>query len=599
MRALRTALFFMLFTPANPAQTTTQQPATPSATTSTTHPSPAAREAFDPPPPTPTRAEVLRGANGPWRAINDLLSYHLTLRVDPVAKSISGNNVIRFRMLQDASRIQLDLTDTLTVDSITFGASAVPFVRDSGALFLDFPTPLRKGQTFAVQVRYHGNPVSKGRFGGMSFETDPAGRPWIFTADEDDGCSIFWPCKDQWRDEPQEGVDLSIAVPNGLTDVSNGRFVSKVELNGDQAGYTQWNWHVSYPINSYDVALNIGAYTHFSNIYRNPAFPPLTLDFYVLPEDLDKAKVQFAQAKLMLDAFEHYFGEYPFARDGYKLIQVPYAGMEHQSAVAYGNGFENGYLHRDWTGVGISPRFDFILIHESGHEWFGNSVTAADRADMWIHEGWDTYLETLFVEFQYGRADALAYTNGLKAKVHNHAPSLTERGIAGEPPQDQYFKGALMIATLRSWLAIANPGLDGTHPVQSADDRWFSLLHDFYQHFKYQNILTEDVIAWWNEHTAALLHQDLHPFFNQYLRHAAVPSLELSWLPDTPNSKTHTVLYKWQADEPAFDLPIQAGDPAHYQTLHPTTEWQVLQTPLTRDEFHVATDLYYVNVSKT
>ncbi len=601
MRAFCTGLLTATITASLAGQTTgpvsAQQPAA-SATTSTTDPSPAAREPFDPPPPTPTRAEVLRGAYGPWRANNDLLSYHLTLRVDPAAKSISGNNLIRFRMLQDATRIQLDLAETLAVDSITLEDRPVSFVRDSGALFLDFPTTLRKDLTYTVQVRYHGNPVAQGRFGGMSFQTDPAGRPWIFTADEDDGCSIFWPCKDQWRDEPQEGVDLSIAVPDGLTDVSNGRFVSRVELKGKQAGYTQWNWHVSYPINSYDVALNIGAYTHFSDVYRNPAFPPLTLDFYVLPEDLAKAKVQFMQVKLMLDAFEHYFGEYPFARDGYKLIQVPYAGMEHQSAIAYGNGFENGYLYRDWTGVGISPRFDFIIVHESGHEWFGNAITAADRADMWIHEGWDTYLETLFVEFHYGRADALAYTNGLKAKVHNHAPILAERGIAAEPPQDQYFKGALMIATLRSWLAIASPG-SSSSPGSSFDAHWFSLLHDFYQHFKYQNILTEDVVAWWNEHTVAFLHQDLRPFFDQYLRHTAIPSLELSWLPDTPNCTTHTVLYKWQAEEPAFAMPVQAGDPAHFQTLHPTTEWQVLQTPLTRDEFHIATDLFYVNVSKT
>ncbi len=592
MLVFRALVLATVFVPTLHAQSSQ---AAPSATTSTTQPSPAASEPFDPPPPTPTRGDVLRGAYGPWRANNDLLAYHLTLRVDPVAKSISGDNLVRFRMLEDATRIQLDLDETLTIDSITLEGQRVPFVRDSGAIFLDFATRLRKDQTYTVQVRYHGSPVARGRFGGMTFETDPAGRPWIFTADEDDGCSIFWPCKDQWRDEPQEGVDLSIAVPNGLSDVSNGRFVSQVDLHD---GYTQWNWHVSYPINSYDVALNIGAYAHFSDVYRNPAFPPLTLDFYALPEDLDKAKAQFAQAKGMLDAFEHYFGEYPFARDGYKLIQVPYAGMEHQSAIAYGNGFENGYLYRDWTGVGISPRFDFIIVHESGHEWFGNSITAADRADMWIHEGWDTFLETLFVEFHYGRADALLYTNGLKAKVHNHAPILAERGIGAEPPQDQYFKGALMIATLRSWLAISSPG-PSSSPVSTVDARWFSLLHDFYQHFKYQNILTEDVVTWWNEHTAAFLHQDLRPFFNQYLRHAALPSLELSWLPDTPNSITHTVLYKWQAEEPAFAMPIEAGDPTHFQILHPTTEWQVLQTPLTRDEFHVATDLFYVNVSKT
>ena len=306
----------------------------------------------------------------------------------------------------------------------------------------------------------------------MSFEADPAGRPWIFTADEDDGCSIYWPCKGQWRDEPQDGMDISVSVPEGLMDVSNGRFVSKVPLKGEDAGYNQWNWHVSYPINSYDVALNIAAYTHFSDTYTSNQYPPLTLDYYCLPEDLDKAKVTFPQSKDMLAAFEHYFGEYPFARDGYKLVQVPYSGMEHQSAVAYGNGFKNGYFG-DWTGVGISTKFDFIIIHESGHEWFGNAVSAADRADMWIHEGWDTYLESLFVEYQYGHADALTYLNGTPGNdwdpssgtphhwngvrshvaTHNRLPIIPERGVGIDPPQDMYFKGAMMLNTLRSIVA--------------------------------------------------------------------------------------------------------------------------------------------------
>ena len=557
------------------------------ATTSTTNPAPNAQNTVAPAPATPTRAEVLRGAYGPDRANNDLLSYHLTLRVDPVAKSIAGTNVVRFRMLADGNRIQLDLTDTLAIDSITQGADTLHATRDSGAVFIDFPHVLKKGIVYEIAVTYHGNPVAKGRFGGMSFETDPAGRPWIFTADEDDGCSIWFPCKDQWQDEPQEGVTLSISVPNALKDISNGRLVSTIP---QADGYTQWNWHVSYPINSYDIALNIGAYEHFSDTYTSKLFPPLTLDYYALPEDLAKAKVTFPQARGMLDAFEHYFGEYPFARDGYKLIQVPYAGMEHQSAVAYGNHFANGYLNRDWTGVGISPRFDFIIIHESGHEWFGNAVSAADRADMWIHEGWTTYLETLFVEFQYGRADAIKYTNGLIPKVRNRTPIVGESGVYADPPQDQYFKGALMLATLRSALALGFQGGDG-----QGDAAWFADIKAFYQHFKYQNITTEQAVAWWNMTT----HQNLTPFFNQYLRHTAIPALELCWLPDAPGATTHSVLYKWQADEPGFSLPIQAGDPAKYQTLRPTQQWQTLQTPLTKEQFQVATELFYVNVSKT
>lgn len=548
-----------------------------------------AREPFAPPPPTPTRAEILRGAYGPYRANNDLLYYHLDLRVDPIAKTIAGHNIVRFRMLQDGTRIQLDLTETLTVERIMLlnqeissgdipdvNAVTLNFSRDSGALFIDFPTILKKNKVYEISVAYHGAPIAKGRFGGLSFEKDPAGRPWIFTADEDDGCSIFWPCKDQWRDEPQDGMDLSVAVPHELSAIANGRLISKVPEPGDGA-YTRWNWRVTYPINCYGVALNIGAYQHFTDDYHG-----LSLDFYALPEDLPAAKMQFAQARDMLDAFTHYFGPYPFARDGYKLVQVPYSGMEHQSAVAYGNRFQNGYGPaapdgtRDWTGAGISPRFDFIIIHESGHEWFGNSVTAADPADMWIHEAWTTYLETLFVEFRYGRPDAIRYTNGFIPKVYNQRPILTERGVASDPPRDQYFKGALMIATLRS--------------ILDNDAEWFRLLRAFYDHFAYQNILTEDVVAWWSAQT----HLDLTPIFDQYLRHTAIPCLELNF-----NPHDHTVSYKWQADEPAFAMPVRAGDPTHFQTLYPTTTWQTLPTGLTPEQFKVATELFYINVSKT
>ena len=549
-----------------------------------------------PSPAPPSRADILHGAYGPYRANNDLLFYHLDVRVDPVGKTIAGTNSVRFKMLSDARRIQLDLSPTLKVEKILLGKEPLEFTRDESAVFIDFPKTLRRGKTYEVDFFYSGYPVAKGRFGGMSYETDPAGRPWIFTADEDDGSSIWWPSKDQWRDEPQDGMLLSVAVPTNLTDVSNGRLLSKIDLHD---GYTQWNWRVSYPINSYDVALNIGAYVHFSDVYKNPAFAPLTMDFYALPEDLAKAKAQFAQAKDMLDAFEHYFGEYPFARDGYKLVEVPYAGMEHQSAVAYGNHFVNGYFG-DWTGVGISTKFDFIIIHESGHEWFGNAVTAADRSDMWIHEGWDTYLESLFVEYRFGHADALTYLNGRPGNdwvpgstphhwngVRSHVaqtdrrPIITERGVYGDPPSDQYFKGAMMINTLRSVLAEGRP---------DDDARWFRLIRRFYQHFRYTTTMTEDVVAWWSRQTG----RNLTPFFDQYLRHVGIPTLELCF-----DESTHTVRYKWQAEEPGFAMPVRVGDPAHWQVIRPTLQWQTLRTTIARDSFQVATDLYYVEVSKT
>ncbi len=516
--------------------------------------------------PIPTRYDMLRGAYGPYRANNDLLYYHLDIRVDPEKQWVSGKNTIRFRMLKDATRIQLDLRDTLTINKILLGTTALKYERDTGAVFVDFPETLKAGRVYSIDFYYSGHPEETGRFGGMTFKKDPSGHVWINTACEGTGASMWWPDKDQWKDEV-ESMDISVAIPNGLMDVSNGKFVGKTDLSD---GYTRWDWHVSYPINNYDVALNIGNYVEFSD-----KLGTLPLDFYVLPEDLDKAKAQFTQTKGMIEAYTHYFGEYPFSRDGYKLVEAPYLGMEHQSAVAYGNGFQDGYMGRDWTGLGISMRFDFIIIHESGHEWFGNSVSAADPADMWIHEGWTTYLEALYVEYRWGHDDALKYLGGLKPKVVGMRPIVTERGVNADPTQDQYFKGALMINTLRS--------------VVNDDARWWALLREFYQHFKYRNIMTEDVVAWFNLHTG----MNLTPIFDQYLRHVAIPRLELLF-----GENQGMVMYKWDADEDGFAMPVKVGTAGQWRTIHPTTKWQTMHTPLTKDELQVATDLYYVNVNK-
>lgn len=514
----------------------------------------------------PSRFDVLRGEYSRFRANSDLLYYHLDIRVDPDKKTIQGKNTIRFKMLKDDNRIQLDLHGALAIDKIVMGDIKLKSERDSGAVFVDFPEMLKAGREVSIDFYYSGTPEQKGRFGGFTFGKDPKGRQWIYTSCEMQGASVWWPNKDQWKDKV-ESMDISVAIPNGLVDVSNGKFVGKKDL-GD--GYTRWDWHVSYPINNYNVSLNIGTYEHFAD-----KLDDLTLDFYALPEDLDKAKKQFAQAKGMLQAFQHYFGEYPFKKDGYKLIQVPYSGMEHQSAVTYGNGFKNGYLGRDWTGVGISTKFDFIIIHESGHEWFGNSVSAADRADMWIQEGWTTYLESLYVEYHWGKADALKYLNGYKKMVKNKQPIVLRRGVNASPPVDQYFKGALFINTLRS--------------VVDDDKRWFKLIRDFYQHFKYQTIMTEDVVAYFNKETG----KNLTPVFDQYLRHVAIPVLELKF-----DDTKEEVSYRWKVDEKTFAMPIRVGTAEKWQTITPTTQWQTMKSSLRKNDFQVATDLYYVVVSK-
>jgi aminopeptidase N len=514
----------------------------------------------------PARADILRGEYGRYRANNDLLFYHLDIRIDPEKKWISGKNTIRFRMLKDDARVQLDLYANLNVDKIVLGSTALKYERDLNTVFVDFPKTLQAGRVYSVDFHYSGTPRETGRFGGFAFRKNPEGRHWITTSCEAVGASVWWPNKDQWRDEPEQ-MQISVAIPNDLVDVSNGKFMGKTDL-GD--GYTRWDWLVHYPINNYNVSVNIGHYAHFSDRLGD-----LPLDFYVLPANLEKAKRQFAQARPMLEAFQKFFGEYPFKKDGYKLIEVWYSGMEHQSAVTYGNRFSNGYLERDWTGVGVSLKFDFIIIHESGHEWFGNAVSAADVSDMWIHEGWTTYLEGLYVEHVFGYDDALKYVNGYKSKVRNREPIITQRGIHRSPSQDMYFKGALFLHTLRN--------------IVNDDARWWKLLRDLYDQFKYRNIMTEDIVQFVN----ARLGQNLTPIFDQYLRRAALPTLELAF-----NDSEGTVAYRWNADERDFAMPIRVGKSGNWQTIRPTTAWQRMTTPLDKDEFGVATDLYYVNVVK-
>ncbi len=512
----------------------------------------------------PSRAELLRGEYGRYRANNDLLHYDLDVRIDPEKKWISGRNAVRFKMLKDDTRIQLELFANLNIDRIVFNTRELKYTRDLNAVYIDAPETLRAGRTYTIDFYYSGSPLETGRFDALAFKKTPDGVDWINSANEGVGSSVWWPSKDQWRDEP-DGMDLKVSIPSGLTNVSNGRFITKTDL-GD--GYTKWHYRVHYPINSYNVSVNIANYAHFAETMGD-----LTLDYFVLPGNLEKAKQQFAQVKPMMEAFQKYFGEYPFRRDGYKLIEVPYSGMEHQSAVTYGNRYANGYLERDWTGVGVSLKFDFIIIHETAHEWFGNAVSAAEQSDMWIQEGWATYLECLYVEHVFGYDDALKYTNGYKSKVANKEPIIIERGIARSPNQDQYFKGALFLHTLRN--------------VINDDAKWFKLIRDLYDEFKYKNSMTEEHLAF----VSKQLGQDMTPIFDQYLRRAELPVLEVTF-----DEKGQLAWYRWNAAERGFAMPIRVGDPVKWQTVQPSAVWKSMPWTGGAAAFKVATDLYYVDV---
>ncbi len=487
-----------------------------------------------------TRTDSLRGSWGPWRENNDLRYYDLSVRVDVAKKYLTGKNAIRFTMLKSDDRIQLDLFANMNVDSLLWENKVLKYTREFNAVYIDFPEKLAAGSTYTIDFYYSGYPQETGRFGGLAFKEDSLGNPWVITACQGIGASLWWPNKDQKPDEV-DSMKISIAVPSDLMDVSNGRYLGKTDL-GD--GYTRYDWKVHYPINNYSVAMNIGKYAHFSEKHGD-----LTLDYYVLPFHLQAAKRQFAQVKPMMKCFEKFFGPYPFPRDGFKLIEVPYAGMEHQSAVAYGNRYRNGYLGVDWTGVGISSKFDFIIVHESGHEWYGNSVTANDVSDAWIQEGWTTYAEGIYVECLFGYAEAIKYLNGYRGKVANREPIIGPIGVNHWPTQDQYFKGALFLNTLR-------------HVVDN-DEQWWALIKDYTAHFRYKNIWTKDVINYFNDY----LKRDLRPVFEQYLYWADLPVLQYKFSADSVN-------FRWQANVDDFDMPLKVRVNGELQLIRPRTFWQ-------------------------
>ncbi len=392
---------------------------------------------------------------------------------------------------------------------------------------------------------YSGNPIVAKNApwdGGFVFKKDEDGNPWIGVAVQGTGASLWYPNKDHQSDEPEEAL-IEIAVPNGLTNVSNGRFIGKTDL---QNGYTRWSYKVSNPINNYDIVFNIANYVHFQDKYKD-----LDLDYYVLPYNLEKAKKQFAEVRPMMECFYDKFGEYPFKEDGFKLVETPYLGMEHQSAVAYGNYYKMGYLGRDLSGTGIGLRWDFIIIHESGHEWFGNSITSNDIADMWIHEGFTTYSEAVYIECRWGKDDALKYLEGLRKNIGNHTPIIGDYGVNSEGSGDMYPKGANLLNTIRS--------------IYNDDALWWKTLKEFTLTFKHQTIDTKTVEDYFN----APVEIDLQPIFDQYLRHAEIPLLEFKKTDDH-------IKVRWKTDVSNFIMPVDVIIGKEEIRLCPTNIWQEL-----------------------
>jgi len=499
-----------------------------------------------------THADTLRGTIGPARAWWDVAFYDLHVRVNPSDSSISGLNRITYRVLSPAKEMQVDLQQPLALDSVVQDGRRLATRRDGNAFFVTVAAPQQRGDTKTIAAYYHGKPRAATHApwdGGFVWARDSLGNRWIATANQGLGASVWWPNKDTQADEP-DSQRVAITLPDSIMDVSNGRLRS-VTHHDDRT--TTWEWFVTNPINNYDVAVNAARYAHLGGVYHGEN-GPLTLDFYPLAYHADTARVQFEQVRPMLACFEHWFGPYPWYEDGYKLVETPHLGMEHQSAVAYGNHYQNGYLGRDLSGTGIGLKWDFIIVHESAHEWFGNSLTSRDLADMWVHESFANYSEALYTECQQGKEAGASYVIGTRRLVRNDEPVVAPFGVNAEGSGDMYYKGGNMLHTIRQ--------------LVNDDEKWRSILRGLQSTYRHQVVTGQQVRDYISSHSG----MDLSKVFQQYLNTTKIPVLEY-------RVNGTTLSYRWADVVPGFAMPVRVTVGGETKLLRPTESWQTTTVP--------------------
>ncbi|MFD2886781.1 M1 family metallopeptidase [Chitinophaga cymbidii] len=512
-----------------------------------------------------SRADTLRGTLTPERSWWDVTYYDLKVEVLPAQKSLQGSNTIHYRVLRPASRMQIDLQAPLQIDSIVQNGQRLSVTRDGNAWFVDLKAPQVKGKIMRLTVYYQGKPTEAKRApwdGGVVWGQDSLHRPWIATACQGLGASVWWPNKDHQTEEP-DSMLISVKVPDGLVNVSNGRLRSR-ENN-------TYVWFVDNPINNYDVALNIAHYSNFTDRYKGEK-GNLDLSYWVLDYNLARAKTHFEVVKPMMQCFEHWFGPYPFYKDSYKLVETPHLGMEHQSAVAYGNQYKMGYRGKDLSGSGWGEKWDFIIIHESGHEWFGNNITTKDIADMWVHESFTNYSETLFTECLYGKEAAEQYVQGIRKNIQNDIPIIGPYGVNQEGSGDMYYKGSNMLHTIRQ--VIGN------------DEKFRQILRGLNKTFYHQTVTTRQVEAYINQQSGI----DFSKVFDQYLRYRNIPTLLLK-------QQGSLVTYQWKSDVPGFDMPVKVKVNGKWQMIHPVAN-EPKKVQLNDEEPLEVDNNFYINITR-
>ncbi|MFD0939772.1 M1 family metallopeptidase [Pedobacter boryungensis] len=521
-----------------------------------------------------TRADTLRGMLTPLRTCYDINYYHLDVKINLDDKSVSGSNEFAFTATQDFTKLQFDLFANLKIEKVVYKGTELPYTREFNAVFITFPKTVKKGSKESFKVWYNGNPpIARNPpwDGGFIFKKDKSGNPFVSVACQGLGASVWWPTKDHQSDEV-DSMLISISAPKDLDEVSNGRLRSVVNKPD---GYKQHNWFVANPINNYDVSFQIGKYAHWTDTYAGEN-GPLTIDFWSLKEDSAVARPHWdADVKPMLKSFEYWFGPYPWYKDGYKLVQAPHLGMEHQSAVAYGNQFKKGYLGRDLSGTGLGLKWDFITVHESGHEWFGNNITSKDLADMWLHEGFTNYSETLFTESTQGKKAGEAYIIGIRKGIGNREPIIGPYNVNKEGSGDMYPKGANLIHTIRQLI--------------DNDEKFRGILRDLNKVYYHKTVTSAEV----ENYIAKQSGLKLDKVFDQYLRYSKIPVLEYK-------INNGVLSYRWITDVKGFDMPIKVSLKAdEYTLIKPTNDWKTskIDASVNMDNFKTEPN-FYVNTKK-
>ncbi len=520
-----------------------------------------------------SKADSLRGELTALRTCYDIQYYHLDVKVDIDNKFISGNNLFKFEAVERFNKLQFDLFDNLSVDKVEYKGKSLPFTREYNAVFVDFPEYIEKGKVDSFTVHYSGNPIQATRApwdGGFDWKKDSNGKPWVATACQGLGASVWWPNKDHQSDEVKSML-ISVAVPNGVMNVSNGRLVKTEKLKN---GYTKYHWKVENPINNYNVALNIGDYTHFKETYAGEK-GPLSVDYYVLKENAGKIDHLKKNANETLKAFEHWFGPYPFYEDGYKLVETAHLGMEHQSAVAYGNKYQNGYLGRDGSRTGWGLKWDFIVVHESGHEWFGNNITSNDLADMWIHESFTNYSEALLIDFFYGKEASQAYVNGNRRGIQNDSPIQGPYNVNKEGSGDMYNKGGVLHNMIRTMI--------------DDDDKWRDILRGLNKKFYHQTVDYGDIVNFMSKESGI----NLDKTFEQFVQKKSIPTLEV--IENSPG----VFMIRWISEVKDFQMPVHIFDKDGKRLrIDPTDKFKVMRLDgLTKENFKVDTYNYYIGTT--